>query len=359
MSSVADLCPMPVMKILLKAFQRWRGDVPKEVDRKHERNPIGKTLETLATQLENPFTIQTPVAFDFVLNLTPKDLHDLPEDGRHCPICRGPYHSLKAHEVNKDLEIATVLPCGHMFCDECLAKWLDPLQPENNNSCPMCRAVLFPKLHDICTLDGLQDRWNLIDWSDEYLDDDAPLRQIKLMEDLMEKLLLASLEQAKTELNQVFEEVFRRFRKQGWSKEDFHRPLTPDFPREFQELHLRCSLVDGIEQRLQNQLLMTVMNAEREELRVARELIDALSRTVEELSVSADAAPVGEREVISRQAEAIHLEAGGNTDTENHTESGEDTGVVDEGENAEGQNGNDGGEDDTDIRGLVVIGDDD
>ena len=61
-------------------------------------------------------------------------------------------------------------PCGHMFCFQCLAKAL-----EQNNTCPMCRAVLMEVPDEAETLytdDGEFDT-DSDDESVEQFDDDA------------------------------------------------------------------------------------------------------------------------------------------------------------------------------------------
>lgn len=59
---------------------------------------------------------------------------DLPEvkieraDTKQCPVC------LKQFEVN---DKASLMPCHHMFHQECILPWLD-----KTNSCPLCRYEL-------------------------------------------------------------------------------------------------------------------------------------------------------------------------------------------------------------------------
>ena len=61
-------------------------------------------------------------------------------------------------------------PCGHMFCFQCLAKAL-----EQNNTCPMCRAVLMEVPDEEETLYTDEDEYEMDsdDESVEQFDDDA------------------------------------------------------------------------------------------------------------------------------------------------------------------------------------------
>jgi hypothetical protein len=39
------------------------------------------------------------------------------------------------------MQVRLLGDCRHMFCKPCMEAWLDV-----SNTCPMCRAVLFPKV---------------------------------------------------------------------------------------------------------------------------------------------------------------------------------------------------------------------
>ena len=68
-------------------------------------------------------------------------------------------------DVNDDvIEEAIRLPCSHVIGSKCLARWLHPLEPANNNTCPYCRAVCFPAYQPVCTLEGIQARLDALDW---------------------------------------------------------------------------------------------------------------------------------------------------------------------------------------------------
>ncbi len=59
---------------------------------------------------------------------------DLPEEFRKCTICN---ESLGDGESP---EVPVRLPCRHVFGKLCISKWIA------NNSCPLCRAAIFPAI---------------------------------------------------------------------------------------------------------------------------------------------------------------------------------------------------------------------
>ena len=67
-----------------------------------------------------------------------------------CVICLESYNTVPA---NRDFDQPAVrLPCGHIFGSACIEAWLSP---ENlRNTCPLCRAILFPALQTYYTNDG-------------------------------------------------------------------------------------------------------------------------------------------------------------------------------------------------------------
>ncbi|XP_023688796.1 E3 ubiquitin-protein ligase RNFT1 isoform X2 [Paramormyrops kingsleyae] len=52
------------------------------------------------------------------------------EAGDICPICKAAFREPQA------------LPCQHIFCDECIALWLN-----RERTCPLCRTVIADKVH--------------------------------------------------------------------------------------------------------------------------------------------------------------------------------------------------------------------
>ena len=60
-----------------------------------------------------------------------------PSEEKTCHICM--------EELDSGTEIAMTIPgCKHVFGSECLANWL-----KGQNTCPMCRRELFPKLQNL------------------------------------------------------------------------------------------------------------------------------------------------------------------------------------------------------------------
>ncbi|CAF9931635.1 MAG: E3 ubiquitin-protein ligase hrd1 [Alectoria fallacina] len=70
----------------------------------------------------------------FVDKLPDISLSDIPKDSRSCNICMDPYGS------TENPENPVRLPCGHVIGRSCIARWLT-----TNNSCPLCRRVLFER----------------------------------------------------------------------------------------------------------------------------------------------------------------------------------------------------------------------
>ena len=81
----------------------------------------------------------------------------LPEDSQDCPICFERYQN-RPHS-----EKAVNLPCNHVVGRDCLLKWLTSSASNlNNNTCPMCRTVLFER-HHVSLEDQLQDYHGVLD----------------------------------------------------------------------------------------------------------------------------------------------------------------------------------------------------
>ena len=68
---------------------------------------------------------------NFVDQLPDMSLNDLPNDNT-CSICMNRFRS------REDPEPPVRLPCGHVMGRKCISRWL-----ESENSCPLCRRVLF------------------------------------------------------------------------------------------------------------------------------------------------------------------------------------------------------------------------
>ena len=93
-------------------------------------------------------------AAKYLSELQPVALKDLAEDGRICAICRETYNT------DEDPEHACkVGHCGHVLGRTCLSKWVMPTGSRPNNTCPLCRAVIFeadpPDLSDAFDFDNI------------------------------------------------------------------------------------------------------------------------------------------------------------------------------------------------------------
>ncbi|MCJ1264751.1 hypothetical protein MMC22_004626 [Lobaria immixta] len=121
-------------------------------------------------------------AVEFLLTkLEPVQIEDVDLDDRTCTICQQEYH---VSEDKKTSHAAVKTPCGHIFGQPCIMKWLDPLcywevdedletqvhdgranfLDQIKTSCPKCRQVFFPETTRL-VLDALAMRlwyWDLI-----------------------------------------------------------------------------------------------------------------------------------------------------------------------------------------------------
>ena len=77
-------------------------------------------------------------AAKYLSGLQPVAVNDLPEDCRTCGICREIYNTGDEPE-----QACLVGRCGHVLGRTCLSTWVMPKGREANDTCPMCRAVLF------------------------------------------------------------------------------------------------------------------------------------------------------------------------------------------------------------------------
>lgn len=160
---------MRAMKKALEAFARWREE---EGRAGALRLSIIKVTDALGIEFQTrgPRPIPCPAPIAFLESLPSVDLAELTEDSRDCGICSQPMAPLGSltGDVVKDLndsvkEGAKRLPCSHVIGLKCLALWFNPLEPANNNTCPYCRAVCFPKLPAKGTLKGAQARLDTFD----------------------------------------------------------------------------------------------------------------------------------------------------------------------------------------------------
>ena len=82
--------------------------------------------------------VSMPDPAEYLSELQPVDVNDLPEDSRTCIICQEIYNTGDEPE-----QAYLVGRCGHVLGRACLSKWVMPEGGRPNNTCPFCRAVLF------------------------------------------------------------------------------------------------------------------------------------------------------------------------------------------------------------------------
>ena len=76
----------------------------------------------------------------FTKSLPVLSLKDLPKDSQECPICMEPYQDFPKKENS------VRLPCSHVIGKDCLLRWLKTCALNStNNTCPICRAILFDR----------------------------------------------------------------------------------------------------------------------------------------------------------------------------------------------------------------------
>ena len=87
-----------------------------------------------SSEVQDEVTRISPGA-NFLRSLPIVKLEDLPENSQSCHICKELFDDPTLEEKS---EVAVMLPCNHIMGSECLSNWF-----EGNNTCPMCRAILF------------------------------------------------------------------------------------------------------------------------------------------------------------------------------------------------------------------------
>lgn len=128
---------------LFATFTRWESEAY------HPRNPqvfspsIHKNLTTYARAYSLP---PVPAALAFQEQLPTLAPSQIPAEKLDCPVCMRPYadFSVAGKEIDTSLESAAQLPCKHLIGSSCLYEWLSPFTYQHKNTCPLCRAVLFP-----------------------------------------------------------------------------------------------------------------------------------------------------------------------------------------------------------------------
>ena len=200
-------------------------------------NALGIELQTRS--------IPCPAPIAFLESLPCVDLAELTEDSRDCGICTqsmAPLGSCK--DVNDDvIEEAIRLPCSHVIGSKCLARWFDPLDPANNNTCPYCRAVCFPAFRPADTVEGLQALLDAADWCFRDQGTGPTPDEVKCIRTLTSRVLRDRLIDALNELDASRAEVDKEVAEQtGFAHATYKGPervpcITPNLDKFFVRQH--------------------------------------------------------------------------------------------------------------------------
>ena len=90
------------------------------------------------SQREAETAFVAPNAAKYLSELVPVAVNNLEEEHRTCGICQEVCNTGDQPE-----QACFVGPCGHILGRSCLSKWVMPEGRRPNNTCPLCRAVLF------------------------------------------------------------------------------------------------------------------------------------------------------------------------------------------------------------------------
>lgn len=228
--SLASQTPMRAMRKVFEAFARWR----KEEGRAQASAvdiPALTTFFGIDFQAEVTRPIPCPAPTAFISSLPSVDIGELTEDSRDCGICTQPMAPLGSStgdvikDVNDDVnEEAKRLPCSHVIGLKCLARWFDPLNPSNNNTCPFCRAVCFQKFP--ATLKGAQARLDAFDWHAQQRGTGATAEEAVQTKILTSMILQDWLVEALIELEEGRAEVDKEMAEQfGVVNATYHGPM--------------------------------------------------------------------------------------------------------------------------------------
>ena len=88
--------------------------------------------------IQNQSTSLSEIAAKYLSGLQLVAVKDLPEDCRTCGICRDIYNTGDEPE-----QACLVGRCGHVLGRTCMSEWVMPKGRKANDTCPVCRAVLF------------------------------------------------------------------------------------------------------------------------------------------------------------------------------------------------------------------------
>lgn len=123
-------------------------------------------METVLTPYSNISEVLPEILFDatevrqsvtnaknantFLQTLTTATFTGSHEDPPCCGICCEDY-------VDDLGKVIAQLPCGHCYHSMCISSWLSPTRHPSQNTCPLCRAVLFEIIRYVPSREEIRD----------------------------------------------------------------------------------------------------------------------------------------------------------------------------------------------------------
>lgn len=236
----------------------------------------GKAPEPVRLELEwlnVKSGIPPPKSIAFFDSLLSVDAQEISEDRRDCAICVSPFASLYGKDVDNAV-IALRLPCGHLLCQDCLWQWFRPARAKpDNNTCPHCRTVCFPKLADVHTTEGLQERVDMVDWIHRELG-------CRLSDPLLQSMTLLRNAIAWNWYREAAIEAVREGQS-IWEKHELWKCEREEALQflEMQEVAKRESMIEHLASRLRKMDAFENFKGRTVTLKVGSNILKALRRT--------------------------------------------------------------------------------
>ena len=151
-------------------FEGTSDQLLRQIEASDETQPVRRTdayglhnhemnLDHLANEINTATSgVSNHRAETFLKSLPILSLIDLPDDNQDCPICMEKYLTPQHDETSWGIlpprtpsdrgsnptDPPVRLPCNHIIGKDCLRSWLQSsVLNRNNNTCPMCRTVLY------------------------------------------------------------------------------------------------------------------------------------------------------------------------------------------------------------------------
>ena len=129
------------------------------MEKSKSRDPKPNEFVIPDTEVYAVTDVKTWEVIEFLMTkLEPVNLGDLDPNDRVCVICQLEFCVSKCARLSRP-PVKTV--CGHVFCEKCIIKWLDPLEDtdpllferdtdyeKSNTCCPVCRNAFSSKYID-------------------------------------------------------------------------------------------------------------------------------------------------------------------------------------------------------------------